>query len=406
MDYPFISVHKPAAPVFGSRTALVRVPLVKITQNMKLAAILCWLAMLVIIPGGGGVLVWSARHYAQRPAGAGEAKEIRAEEGADAVDEQREAVRTLIVQVMDRGRTAYRPPVDLSKLPAARPLEFDFESVRQGDELRRSGDLCLEQGRVEEAVKACCAALKKNPRNNNVWQSLGNGYLRAGNYEMAKRMLETAFRLGSVKADLMADLGALYRREGRLGEALALWDQCRQVAGSAPQADLNEGLAWLEAEDFERAALILERYVGRVPQDTAASRALAYAQLQQGDWAEARRTLKKALAEAPGSAELRADAAAVAAHGWLAHETLEHLEQLARMTSPDLAYQYLHYPAFAGFRKTMLGRGLEAVLLADTGRTVLSPEEVRERLAVDISPRFSHVPGTSAASEGEPISSP
>lgn len=390
MDNPFIAIHKVEEPVFGRGTMLMKIPLAKPTKEKALAYLLCWLAILVLLMAGGAVLGWSARYYAGAPAAEGVREEVAEEEGGGAVEKKREAVRALIVQVM--GQPLTRP------LPAAPPpakskgADFDFANLRQGESLRRLGDHYRGEGQAALALQSYCHALKKNPKNQNAWQSLGEWYLRAGDEEMAKLGLETAFRLGNMKVELLSDLASLYRREGRLGEALALWDQSRTVTGTAPLTEINEGLALLESRDYERAALCLGRYVERVEGDTVAPRALAYAQVQMGEWEEARWTLKQALERAPDSAGLHADAAAVAAHGWLAHEALHHLEVLARLTSSDVAYQYLQTPAFSGFRRTALGRGLESVLLVNAGSHVTAPDELRQQLFLDIAPRFSAAP--------------
>lgn len=392
MTNPFISVHKPAEPVFGSGTVLMKIPLDRTTGSPALTRLLCWLAIVAILLIGGAVLGWSAWRYAGSPAVPATSMEPAVEESGEAIRTRRDAVRTLIMQVMGQSRSGSKPLPELPFGAEGKEAGFDFSNVRQGEALRRLGDRYAAQGQATAALQAYCNALKKNPKNQNAWQSLGGWYIRTGDYEMAKLTLETAFRLGAVKAEPASDLAALYRREGRLGEALALWEQSRSAAVAAPLTELNEGLALIEKGEHERAAICLERCVENDPSDILAARALAYAQVNVGEWAEARWTLKRALAWAPESSGLRADAAAVAAHGWLVHEALEHLEALVRLTSPDVTYQYLQTPAFSGFRQTALGRGLESVLLVSAGTRVVSPEELREQLYLDLAPRFSTAP--------------
>ena len=86
------------------------------------------------------------------------------------------------------------------------------------------------------------------------------------------------------------------------------------------------------------------------------------------------------------------DAAAVAAHEWLAEEAVGHLETLADTTSEGVAYYFMLSPAFDGFRRTEIGRRLESALMVASMAETITPDQIKGMLAVDISPRFPLAP--------------
>ncbi|MBP7830405.1 MAG: tetratricopeptide repeat protein [Kiritimatiellae bacterium] len=346
-----------------------------------------------VMGGGGLMMMWLEYRQAyqvheqlQTVAGMG-----AAEGTGVGTDAKREAVRTLISSAMDR-RSENSPDIPpLAREPA--PGEFfDFTAIQRGEAIRLLGDRYLVSGRIAAALKAYCEALALNSRNVNVWQSIGQCYLRYADRDMARLALETAVQLGSANPEVFTLLACLYREEGRLTEALALWEQCRRLATPDSLSELNEGLALIEHEDFASAIARLARYRREHPSDVEAARALAFALAKSGLWKDARSTLKETLARDPDSPGLHADAAAAAARMWLAEEAVTHLETLADITSSGVVYHFMLSPAFSGFRRTEIGKKLESALMVASLRETVTPEQLKSILAVNISPRFSLSP--------------
>lgn len=381
MENPFISV-RPKAP---DRRPAVRVPIKRGGEEPSHHPVVAWVVAFLLLLAGL-VAMWRTLRRAPGPG-----RSLQPE------PPMAYAARTEDVRLLVERATRVRPEIEYWALPeelepepeaVAAPV-FDFARMQQAEALRRVGALYLLEGRRSLALLAFGRSVEINPHNWKLWENIGWWFLKGGDFPSARRAFETALRLGGYRGEGPTVLAAIYRREGRLQDALYLWDWSRrEVRGEWPQADLNEGLARIEEGQDEPAIRYLSRYVERRPGDVPALRALAFAQSRAGQWMEARQTLRQALADAPSSSALQAEAAAVAAQNWLTVEAMEHLEALVDLTSAATAYAYLQMPAFDGFRKTEMGRKLQSVLMIESGTSVVSRAEVEALVSAEIAPRF------------------
>jgi tetratricopeptide (TPR) repeat protein len=87
-------------------------------------------------------------------------------------------------------------------------VKMKVEAIQQGTnaELNAYGYQLLFSGKSEEAVEIFEANTKKYPDDPNVWDSLGEGYLNAGNKEKAIKAFKKSLSLNppaNVKANSM-----------------------------------------------------------------------------------------------------------------------------------------------------------------------------------------------------------
>jgi tetratricopeptide (TPR) repeat protein len=86
-----------------------------------------------------------------------------------------------------------------------------------------------------------------------------------------------------MRARLLALLGKIAARQGRLEEALGLADQAQSLVGPHPAFDRVRGDAYAQTWHWADAARVLTRVTEAAPGDTAAWRDLARARMSAGD---------------------------------------------------------------------------------------------------------------------------
>jgi len=125
---------------------------------------------------------------------------------------QKHARRLLAKGQIDAAEAAYRRGVERNPDEAALHNEL--------------GDVLAVQNRFDEAVECYRKALKLNPNDDDAWHDLGVSLAALTRRKEAREALERAVKLtdrDEVRLSAELHLGAIAADEGRMDEAIALW---------------------------------------------------------------------------------------------------------------------------------------------------------------------------------------
>ncbi len=172
------------------------------------------------------------------------------------------------------------------------------------------GTLLLQQGQVGEAIEHYRAALQTDPTDANVHNNLGNALARLGRFQEAAAEFRAALNTNPMLAIVQSNLGNALFHMGHAAEAIA---ECQAALRINPSSvDAANTLAWILAtadeqdlRDGPRAAeLAAAANQATGGNNPAILRTLAAAQAQNGDFAGALQTARRALAAAPSGSSL------------------------------------------------------------------------------------------------------
>lgn len=86
------------------------------------------------------------------------------------------------------------------------------------------------------------AEVTANPENFQAWVQLGHLYFDTQQYEKAITAYTTSLKYHSGDANLLTDLGVMYRRTDRSEKAIELFEQAQAMDPSHVTSRLNEGI--------------------------------------------------------------------------------------------------------------------------------------------------------------------
>jgi tetratricopeptide (TPR) repeat protein len=230
-------------------------------------------------------------------------------------------VNISLAEPATRVRTRDVRPLDLT-------VDFMSEPEREGalvtaiDQARvlamyrnNRGVEALVDGRIDDAHAWVRAALQADERFADAWNSLAVVYGRRAEQPASapaaqvstaiEAALHRALAIDPGYTSALGNLANLLQREGRGGEAAAIFARLRRIEPVPPLAALDQGTQALRAGDARSARRIFERALRHEPGSHALHHGLAIALLQTGDRAAAARELERAR-EASGTRAQRA----------------------------------------------------------------------------------------------------
>jgi tetratricopeptide (TPR) repeat protein len=163
----------------------------------------------------------------------------------------------------------------------------------------------LRQGRIDEAIQECDAALRLNPNDGEAWTNLGLAMLRLGRNGGAAIDFRSATQVDPNFAEAWSDLGLALANQGEIDEAIAQFRKAAQVGPAFAGARYNLGLALIrqgridEAIEQFRAALRIDPDYGDAEYD------LGLALFQQGDAGDAISHMERALELEPANTSVQ-----------------------------------------------------------------------------------------------------
>jgi len=177
--------------------------------------------------------------------------------------------------------------------------------------LNISSDKLYEKGEIRGAIEELKTALKLDPSNVNVHNSLGVCFGLLGNYEPAIEQFKTAISLEPGEYMALYNLGLVYLLTEKRDQALELFLKADKINGDAYEVAFQTGKLYLELGDPEKGRIYLERATDLEPNSGAVYRYL-------GDCHAANNMTQKAIAAYRQAIKLNPhDAASISALGCL-----------------------------------------------------------------------------------------
>jgi cytochrome c-type biogenesis protein CcmH/NrfG len=103
-------------------------------------------------------------------------------------------------------------------------------------------------------ISALEATVAKDPKNAEAWIELGNLRFDAQNIDGAINAYETALTIKPDDANVLTDLGVMYRKKGRPKEALALFNKAQAVNPKHEVSLFNAGVVLMHDLNQPEAA--------------------------------------------------------------------------------------------------------------------------------------------------------
>jgi tetratricopeptide (TPR) repeat protein len=186
--------------------------------------------------------------------------------------------------------------------------------------LNISGDRLFDKGDIKGSISEFQLALKLNPSNFNVHNSLGVCYGLMGNYEKAKREFYSAIKLKAKAVMPWYNLGFTIMLAGDRHKALDLFLKANTIDRNVFEVAFQTGRLLMEMDQPESGKKFLEHAAELEPESGAAFRYLGECYAAIGDEDAAISAYKKAIKHNPS------DAASLSAMGCLFDEREENPE--------------------------------------------------------------------------------
>ncbi len=188
-----------------------------------------------------------------------------------------------------------------------------FDSVS----LNISGDQLFDQGDINGSIEEFQLALKLDPKNINVHNSLGVCYGLLGEYEKAKLEFNSAVKLNHSEVMAWYNMGFIHMLNGDRQKALDLFLKANAINQDVFEITFQTGRLLMEMKQPESGKKFLQRAAALEPASSAAFRYLGECYTEIGDTHAAITAFKKAIKYNPS------DAASLSAMGCLFSEQEE-----------------------------------------------------------------------------------
>jgi tetratricopeptide (TPR) repeat protein len=182
-----------------------------------------------------------------------------------------------------------------------------FSGVSEGFEFRRNylslGSVFYQWGYFDQAKTSFRSALAEDPLSAEALYGLGSVYLQQEKAGEAREAFERVVKLQPNYPDTLPNawnnLGLLATREGRMSEAVQLFEKALNLSPDHLIALVNLGNAFRKQKEWENARSVLERAVAVSPDDPEANYSLGMAFAQLNDSQASYEHLQKALKVRP-----------------------------------------------------------------------------------------------------------
>ncbi len=99
-----------------------------------------------------------------------------------------------------------------------------------------------ETNQKSTAINNLEATVTANPENFQAWIQLGNLYYDTGQYDKAITAYTTSLKYHSGDANLLTDLGVMYRRTHQPKKAIAMFEKAEKIDPTHQASLFNEGI--------------------------------------------------------------------------------------------------------------------------------------------------------------------
>jgi tetratricopeptide (TPR) repeat protein len=143
-----------------------------------------------------------------------------------------------------------------------------------GISLNISGDKLYEKGEIQGAVDELRTALKLDPANANVHNSLGVCFGILGDYEPAIEAFKAAISLDPEEYMALYNLGLVFMLTEKRDQALEFFLKADKINGDAYEVTFQTGKLYLDLGNLKKARKYLERAADLAPEAGAVYRYL------------------------------------------------------------------------------------------------------------------------------------
>lgn len=138
------------------------------------------------------------------------------------------------------------------------------------------GNALLKVGQIDEAIAHCQRAVQLMPGDAEAWANLANGLFRKGRVDDAIADFHKALQLNPGMAMGYNNLGAALRAKGRLDDAIVEYKKALQLKPRLAEANYNLAIVLLQKNQPEHALSHLQEAVESDPTDPTFSNSLAW----------------------------------------------------------------------------------------------------------------------------------
>ena len=160
-------------------------------------------------------------------------------------------------------------PAQVAAAPLPAQLPVDANAQRLFDEARRA----LAAGRTEQAERAFKALTRSHPDLGGPHANLGLIYRRAGKLDDAIAALQEAVRVSPRQPVYFNQLGIAYRHKGEFTKARAAYEQAIALDANYAEPHLNLGILHdLYLGEAQRALELYDRYLALAGSDATVAK--------------------------------------------------------------------------------------------------------------------------------------
>lgn len=185
-----------------------------------------------------------------------------------------------------------------------RTLARADEAVRLAERHQRNGQFAAAEAVLRQVVNS-------TPDHHPAWHMLGLLAFEVGKLELASQLIAHAVRLNDAVALYHRNLGELYRRLGRLAEAVAAGERATALAPDDLDAHYNLGLAHTDKGEWDAAICAYRRALELDPDHGLSWNNLGAALEKKGDLAGAEAAYARAVALNPAHHEAQNNLGAI-----------------------------------------------------------------------------------------------
>jgi len=197
------------------------------------------------------------------------------------------------------------------------------------------GTVCLNQGRLDEAMACFREALEIQPHDANAYLNLGAALFQGGQADGAILQYQKALEIQPGLAEAHKNLGDVFLQLGRVDEALAHSRKAVEIRPEFAEAQNNLGNALLQKGQLDEAITHLQRAVDLLPEYPNALNNLGVALIQRGKAAAAMALFQKAVDIQPDFAEAHNNLGKLQLQQGKVREAVAHYETALKLQPDD-----------------------------------------------------------------------
>jgi predicted O-linked N-acetylglucosamine transferase (SPINDLY family) len=186
---------------------------------------------------------------------------------------------------------------------------FDHAAQLQPENPRyrqRLGEVLGKLGQIEASLQQLLAARQFAPKDAGILCSLSGAYVKAGNWQHARRLLEEVVRLPRPLAAHYCLLGMACQQLGELDEALKAFNKATTLEPRYPDAWLSLGHLYIEKQQTDKANACLKKLMTLAPEAATTFDLAGELAWMRGDSLDAASFYRQAADSAPDDRNIQA----------------------------------------------------------------------------------------------------